>query len=91
MLLQVIGLLHSGKKEKKRYSKERRTEQSTVQSAEHPSVQPSVQSTVQCNDTYMYGIGIVALLVINVCVIFTYNKKQVSDEQPIKPNRCNML
>ena len=64
----------------KEQSKEQPTEQPTVQ----PTVQSKVQSTVQSN--YFYGIGILAVLVIGVCVFFTYNKKagQVILKQPIK-------
>ena len=41
---------------------------------------------MQSNDTYIYGVGILAILAIGVCVFFTYNKKagQVIHEQPIK-------
>ena len=60
-------------------------EQSTVQSTEQPSVQPSVQSTVQSteqpsvepsvqsNGTHIYGV--VAVLAIDACAFFAYNKK----------------
>ena len=75
--------------------------QSTVQSTEHSSVQSSVRSTVQSteqpsvqsNDTYVYGVGIIAVLAIGVCVLFMYNMKagQVIHEEPIKPKRCHML
>ena len=47
-------------------------EQSTVQS----SVQPSVQLSVQSNDTYVYGVGMLAVLVIGACVFFAYNTFQ---------------
>ena len=72
------------------------TEQSTVQSTEKSTEQSTVQSTVQSNDTYIYGIGIPAVIAISVCVFCTYNKKtgQVIHEQPIKPFRpikLNML
>ena len=69
-------------------------EQSTQQSTQ--------QSTVQSNDTYVYGVGILAVLAIGVCVFFTYNtfpKKQANDrpaaqheqkkDQP--PKRRHML
>ena len=58
------------------------TEQSTVQSSVQPSVQSTIQSTVQSsgqlsgqplvqsNDTYVYGVGILAVLAIAICVIF---------------------
>ena len=76
-------------------SKEQSTEQSTVQS--------TVQFTVQSNDTYVYGVGMLAVLAIGVCVFFAYsqakNKKQDNDrstaqheqkkDQP--PKRHHML
>ena len=45
------------------------TEQSTVQSTE----KPSVQSTVQSNDTFIYGVGMLAVLAIGVYVFFAYS------------------
>ena len=50
------------------------TAQSTVQSTEQSTEQPSVQS----NDTYVYGVGILAVLAISVCVFFAYNTSQAS-------------
>ena len=40
------------------------------------------------NDTYVYGVGILAVLVIDVCIFFAYNKKarQVIHEQSINQN-----
>ena len=57
------------------------TEQSSVQSTEQPSVQstvqstekPSVQSTVQSNDTFIYGVCMLAVLAIGVYAFFAYN------------------
>ena len=51
---------------KKRKEILRSKEQSTVQSTE----QSTVQSTVQPNDTYVYGVGMLAILAIGVCVFF---------------------
>ena len=57
-------------------------EQSMVQSAEQSSVQspvqsteqqPPLESTVQSSDTYVYGVGILAVLAIGVSVFFAYN------------------
>ena len=84
------------KKEEILRDEEQSTVKPTVQSIEQPSVEPSVQS----NGAYIYGVGIVAVLVVCVCVFFAYNKKssqaankeQANDEQPIKPlKRRNML
>ena len=52
------------RKEKILRNKNQSSEQSKKQSSEQPSVQPSVQS----NDTYVYGVGILAVLAIGVCV-----------------------
>ena len=69
------------------------TEQSTEQSSVQSTEQPSVQSTVQSN--YVYGVGILAVVVIGVCVFFAYNtfqpKKLVNEKQDQPPKRRHML
>ena len=65
-------------------STEQSTVQSMVQSTKQSSVQSAVQGSVQSNDTYVYGVGILAVLAIGVCVFFAYksfpkNKKQSND------------
>ena len=45
--------------------------ESSVQSTGQPSVQSTEQPSVQSNDTYVYGVGILAVLTISVCVLFT--------------------
>ena len=78
-------------------NKKQSTEQSTVQYTEQSIVQPTeqstIQATVQSNDTYVYRVGILAVLAIGACAFFTYNKKagQLIHEQPIIPIRRNML
>ena len=77
---------------KKRKKILRDKEQSSVQSTVQPSVQPSVQS----NDTYVYGVGILAVLAIGVCVFFAYNtfpknKKQANEKDDQPPKRHHML
>ena len=76
------------------------TEQSTVQSTEQSSVQsteqPTEQSSLQSNNTYIYGVGIVAVLAIGVCVFFAYstfskNKKFINEKKDQPPKRCHML
>ena len=74
-----LAALIKKRKEEILGNKEQSTEQSTV------------QSTVQSNDTYIYGVGILAVLAIGVCVFFTYNKKAGQHEKPIKPERPHML
>ena len=78
-------------------NKKQSTEQSTVQYTEQSIVQSTEQSTIQAtgqsNDTYVYHVGILAVLAIGACVFFTYTKKagQLIHEQPIIPIRRNML
>ena len=73
------------------------TEQSTVQSTVQSIEQPSVQSTVQLIDTYAYGVGILAVLAIGVCVFFAYNtfqpknKKQANEKQNQPPKRRHVF
>ena len=70
-------------------NKEQSTEQSKEQSTEQSSLQSSVQSSVESNRVYVYGVGILFVLAIGVCVFFTYNKKV--HEEPIKLKRRHML
>ena len=80
---------------KKRKEEMRNKEQSTEQSTVQPSVQPSVQSAVQSN--YVYGVGILAVLAICVCVFFAYNasqaknKKLVNEKQNQPPKPRHLL
>ena len=80
-----LAALMKKRKEEILRSKEQSTEQPTVQSTE--------QHSVQSNGAYIYGVGILAVLAIGVCVLFTYNKKvgQVIHEECIKPKRRHML
>ena len=50
-------------------------------------------ATKRSSDTYVYGIGILAVLAIGVCIFFTNNKKtgKVIHEEPFKPKRRHML
>ena len=63
---------------------EQSTEQSSVQSTEQSTEQSTVQSRVHSSGTYVFGVGILAVLAIGVCVFFAYNafpksKKQDND------------
>ena len=60
--------------------------QSSVQQPVQSTVQQPVQSTVQSNGTYVYGVGILIILAISVCVFFAYNtfpknKKQANEKE----------
>ena len=89
------------RKEKILRIKEQSTLQSTVQYTEQSSVQPTEQSTaqsaVQSNGAYVYGVGILAVLAIGVCLFFAYNtfqpktKKLVNEKQDQPPKRRHML
>ena len=91
------------RKEEMLRNKEQSTVQPTEQPTEQSSVQSKVQSAVQSNDTYVYSVGILAVLATGVCVFFTYqakNKKQGNDclevqheqkKQDQPPKRRNML
>ena len=70
-------------------SKEHSTEQSSAQSSAQSTEQSSVRPTAQSNDTYVHGVGMLAVLVIGICVFFKYNKKD--HEEPIKPKGRHML
>ena len=50
----------------------RNKEQPTIQSI----VQSTVQSTVQSNGAYVYGVGILAVLAIGVCVFLRSTRRQ---------------
>ena len=52
------------------------------------SMPSTSSSTTRSSDTYIYGVGILAVLAVGVCVFFAYNKKagQVIHEQPINQN-----
>ena len=86
-----LTALMKKRKEEILRNKEQFTEQPIEQSKVQSTEQPTVQSTVQSN--YVYGVGILAVLAIGVCVFFTYNKnaEQVIREQPIQPKRRHML
>ena len=68
---------------------------STSSSTADPT--PSTAShTIRSNDTYVYGVGILAVFAIGVCVFFAYNtsqknKKQTNEKQDQTPKRHHML
>ena len=49
--------------------------ESSVQYKVQSTVQSTVQDTVQSNNVYVYGVGILAVLFIGVCVFFTFQAK----------------
>ena len=60
-------------------------EQSTGQSTGQSTVQPSVKS----NDTYVYGVGILAVLAIDVCVFLYITLLRLKKENLSMKNRIN--
>ena len=81
--------LNKKRKEKILHSKEQSTVQSTVQptvqstvqSTEQSTVQLTEHSTVQSSDTYVYGVGMLDVLAIGVCVFFAYDTSQAKKNQ----------
>ena len=53
--------------------------------------------TTRSSDTYVYGVGTLAILAIGVCVFFTYktsqapDKKQVNEKQDQPPKRHHVF
>ena len=99
-----LAALMKKRKEEILRSKEQSTVQPTEQSSVQSSIQSTVQSSVQSNDTYVYGVDMLAILAIGVYVFFAYsqtkNKKQDNDrptaqhkqkKQDQPPKRCHML
>ena len=65
------------------------TEQSSVQSTEQSSVQSTEQPSAQSNRAYVYGVGIIAVLVIGVCVFFAYNTSQAKNKKQANEKKDN--
>ena len=61
------------------------TAQHAVQSTEQSTEKPSVQS----NGAYVYGVGILAVLAIGVCVFFAYKTSQAANKNKLMKNRIN--
>ena len=61
-----LAALMKKRKEEILRDKEQSSVQPTVQSTEQSTKQPSVQS----NGTYIYGVGVLAVLAIGACVFF---------------------
>ena len=62
-----------------------------------PSMPSMPSHSTRSNDTYVYGVGILAVLAIGACVFFAYNtsqpksKKLVNETQDQPPKRRHML
>ena len=70
---------------------------STTNTITTPATSTINTTTTRRNDNYVYGVGILAVLAIGVCVFFTYNtfqpknKKLVNEKQDQPPKRRHML
>ena len=62
-----------------------------------PTTSTTSTATTRPSDTYIYGVGILAVLVITICVYFTYNSSQVTNKKNINgkqdqpPKRLHMF
>ena len=75
----ILVTLNKKRKEKILLNKEQATVQATEQS--------TVRSIVMPNGAYVYGIGILAVLVIGVCVFFTYNTFQPKNKKLVNEKK----
>ena len=70
---------------------------SATNTATTPATSTSNTTTTRSYDTYAYGVGILAVLAIGVCVFFVYNtfqpktKKQANEKQDQPPKRHHIL
>ena len=93
-------MLHLRKKKRRNITQKRTVYSSTVYSTIYrtvsvqSTVQLTKQSTVQSSDTYVYGVGMLAVFAIGVCVFFAYNnfpknkKANGKHDQPPKRRLC---
>ena len=62
---------------------------SATNNASNETTSVTNTATTRSNDTYVYGVGIFAVLVIGACVFFAYNtsqaKKQANEEKQDQP------
>ena len=65
----------------------KRGKEEILRSKEQSTVQSTEQSTVQSNDISVYGVGMLAVPAIAVCVFFAYNTSQDNKKQD-QPPKC---
>ena len=64
----------------------------TTSSGITATIPATSNATTRLNDTYVYGVGMLAVLAIGVCVFFAYNtfqsknKKLINEKQDQPPN-----
>ena len=68
---------------------------SATNNSSNETTSVSNTATTRSSHTYVYGAGILAVLVIGVCVFFTYNtfqpKKLINEKQDQPPKRRHLL
>ena len=64
-------------------------EQFKVQSTEQSSVQSTEQPSVQSNGAYVYGIGMLEVFAIGVCLLFAYNASRAKNKKQANEKRIN--
>ena len=52
------------------------------------SAPPTPSHTTRSSGAYVYGAGILAVIVIGICVFFAYNTSKAEKNKPVK-NRIN--
>ena len=66
-------------------------------SATNTAANPAASTTTRPSDIYVYGVGMLAVLAIGVCVFFAYNtfqpenKKQTNEKKAQPPKRHHTL
>ena len=66
---------------------------STTSSATTFATSTTSTANPRSNDSYVYGVGILAVLAIDVCVFFVYNTSQAANEKQVDlpPKRRHVL
>ena len=70
------------------------TTKHTTNASNETTSATNTTTTTRSNDTYVYGVGILAVLAIGVCAFFTFqtkNKKLVNKKQDQPPQRLHVF
>ena len=82
-----LAALIKRRKEEILHNKKQSKEQQDSTTAFLASAQPTEQPSVQSDDTYVYGIGILAVFAIGVCVFCTYNASQTKNRKTVNEKK----
>ena len=92
------NILNDAKKDSKNTSNASNETTSTTNTATSTDTTPATSTTTtatttRSSDTYIYDIGILAVLVIGVCVFFAYNTSQAVNKKQVDqpPKQHHML